>query len=194
MIKWDRVTWYSKLLAIIFFIGVLPLLCFYVGARYGEVKEQAERVETVSFIPKAKVAEGVDTSEWKTYRNEKYGFEFKYPESTTISVSSDGDYISQLRLSDPEESFSASIDFSLAKDGYCNKDSDDISANIGGNIYYSSVYADMGNPHSEDQYGKTFKIVNMTNCYYINVPFSSSIVKSESNMVNKIISTFKFTK
>jgi len=31
-------------------------------------------------------AEEIDTSNWKTYRNEEYGFEFKYPEGWTISA------------------------------------------------------------------------------------------------------------
>lgn len=33
--KWGEVTWYSRLGAIILFIGVVPLLCFYVGMQYG---------------------------------------------------------------------------------------------------------------------------------------------------------------
>ncbi len=37
MIKFNQVTWYSKLLAIIFFIGVLPAWTFYLGKQYGEV-------------------------------------------------------------------------------------------------------------------------------------------------------------
>lgn len=43
MIIWNEVTWYSKLLAIIFFIGVLPVLCFYVGVRYGEVNDHGNQ-------------------------------------------------------------------------------------------------------------------------------------------------------
>jgi len=34
MIKWNEYTWYSKLAAIIFFIGVLPALAFYIGVQY----------------------------------------------------------------------------------------------------------------------------------------------------------------
>jgi hypothetical protein len=33
-IKWDEVTWYSKLGATILFIGVVPTLCFYIGTQY----------------------------------------------------------------------------------------------------------------------------------------------------------------
>ncbi len=34
MIKWNEYTWYSKLAAVIFFIGVLPVLTFYIGTQY----------------------------------------------------------------------------------------------------------------------------------------------------------------
>lgn len=79
MIKWNEVTWYSKFLAILFFIGVLPVLCFYIGKEYGEVKQQVEMVEIATSEPQEKVATGADIAEWKTYQNEEYKFEFKYP-------------------------------------------------------------------------------------------------------------------
>jgi len=41
VIKWNEVTWYSKLLAIIFFIGVLPILCFFIGIEYKSVQQEA---------------------------------------------------------------------------------------------------------------------------------------------------------
>ncbi len=34
MIKFNEVTWYSKLAAVLFFIGVLPILTFYIGVQY----------------------------------------------------------------------------------------------------------------------------------------------------------------
>lgn len=36
-IQWNIVTWYSKLLAVIFFIIILPIWTFYLGMRYEEV-------------------------------------------------------------------------------------------------------------------------------------------------------------
>lgn len=38
MIKFNEVTWYSKLAAVIFFIGVLPILIFYIGIQYEKTK------------------------------------------------------------------------------------------------------------------------------------------------------------
>lgn len=37
MIIFTEVTWYSKLAAVIFFIGFLPVLTFYIGMKYQEV-------------------------------------------------------------------------------------------------------------------------------------------------------------
>jgi hypothetical protein len=42
MIKFNEVTWYSKLAAIIFFIGILPILTFYIGTKFQEAKKITE--------------------------------------------------------------------------------------------------------------------------------------------------------
>ncbi len=42
MIKFNEITWYSKLSAIVFFIGIFPALVFYIGAKYQEVKTMEE--------------------------------------------------------------------------------------------------------------------------------------------------------
>jgi len=53
-IKWNEYTWYSKLLAVIFFILVLPVWTFYMGTRYEESKllnelyQEPENVITTS--------------------------------------------------------------------------------------------------------------------------------------------------
>ena len=39
MIQWNKVTWYSKLLAAILFILVLPAWMFYLGVQWGSVHE-----------------------------------------------------------------------------------------------------------------------------------------------------------
>ncbi len=50
MIKFNEVTWYSKLAAIIFFLGVFPILTFYIGMQYQEVKtlDQSEKSVSIS--------------------------------------------------------------------------------------------------------------------------------------------------
>ena len=40
----------------------------------------------------------IDTSGWKTYRNEEYGFEFKYPEDWTII---NNDFRKNISFNDP---------------------------------------------------------------------------------------------
>lgn len=42
MITWNTVTWYSKLLAVLFFIGVLPAWTFYIGMQYQATKDVVE--------------------------------------------------------------------------------------------------------------------------------------------------------
>ena len=38
-IKWNEVTWYSKLAAIVVLLGMVPTLCFYIGAQYELTKK-----------------------------------------------------------------------------------------------------------------------------------------------------------
>lgn len=37
--KWNQVTWYSRVVSFILFLGVVPVLSFYIGMRYGEFTE-----------------------------------------------------------------------------------------------------------------------------------------------------------
>ena len=48
MIKFNEVTWYSRWAAIIFFIGVLPALAFYIGVQYEKVASENKIVVTKS--------------------------------------------------------------------------------------------------------------------------------------------------
>ncbi len=34
LIKWNQVTWYSRLLALVLFLGVVPMVAFYIGIQY----------------------------------------------------------------------------------------------------------------------------------------------------------------
>lgn len=46
MIVWNKVTWYSKLLALVVFVGVI-VLTFYIGAQYGEVAKISSEIPVV---------------------------------------------------------------------------------------------------------------------------------------------------
>ena len=86
-IEYNKVTWYSKLAAVIVFILVL-ILGFYIGTKYEEVKFQNNSVETFINIPKG---------ESVVYKNTDYGFTLNLPESwkgytvlTSLVVPTDG--------------------------------------------------------------------------------------------------------
>jgi hypothetical protein len=42
MIKWNEYTWYSKMAAIIFFLGIFPMITFYIGMEYEKTNEVLE--------------------------------------------------------------------------------------------------------------------------------------------------------
>jgi hypothetical protein len=44
--RWNKVTWCSKFLSIVFFIAILPIWTFYLGTRYQSV---IETINTISF-------------------------------------------------------------------------------------------------------------------------------------------------
>ena len=58
--KWNEVTWYSRLGAVILFLAIVPMLAFYIGMRYGQLTEisniyNAEPVHTTSQRSTAKL-------------------------------------------------------------------------------------------------------------------------------------------
>jgi hypothetical protein len=69
-IIWNRVTWYSKLLAVIVLAGAVWLGVYF----NNEFKKVREAKSTLS------VAETFN-SDWKNYRNEKYGFGIEFTDS-----------------------------------------------------------------------------------------------------------------
>lgn len=47
MIEWNKVTWYSTSLSLIFFVLVLPALIFYIGFRYKQVTATFEESQEI---------------------------------------------------------------------------------------------------------------------------------------------------
>ncbi len=54
MIKFNEVTWYSKLGAIVLFILVIPVLTFYIGTQYQAVKDITEQIPVITPIDTSK--------------------------------------------------------------------------------------------------------------------------------------------
>ena len=46
MIKFNEVTWYSKLAAVIFLLVIFPMLTFYIGIKYQETRDIPKVLET----------------------------------------------------------------------------------------------------------------------------------------------------
>jgi hypothetical protein len=80
-IKWNEVTWYSKILAAIIFVA-LPFVGFYYGVQYGKI--QAPSVVTPEVVPATVVTAASDyyknPAEWQTdANNTQGGFSIAYP-------------------------------------------------------------------------------------------------------------------
>lgn len=48
MIEWNRVTWYSRIGALVLFLGIVPALAFCIGARYGAVRQQSADLDLIA--------------------------------------------------------------------------------------------------------------------------------------------------
>jgi hypothetical protein len=63
MIKWNEVTWYSRILTIVLFIGFMPALSFYVGTQYQQTVDEVVLEVTVGpviFLPAQALAKSND--------------------------------------------------------------------------------------------------------------------------------------
>lgn len=87
-IKFNKVTWYSKLAAVIFFIAILPIWTFYIGARY----QEAVNLESQIVLDSARnLSQGelVQKLPKLTYQNSKYGWGLTLPSGWRLKENRD---------------------------------------------------------------------------------------------------------
>ncbi len=54
-IRWNEVTWYSRLGAIFLFLGIVPALCFYIGTQYQAVRD-------AEYPPKVELSQSAEST------------------------------------------------------------------------------------------------------------------------------------
>jgi hypothetical protein len=62
MIKWNEVTWYSKLLSLVFFLVVLPIIFVIIAKRYKEVVSTYSDTKTTLESSVEKIKETVESA------------------------------------------------------------------------------------------------------------------------------------
>lgn len=109
MIKFNEVTWYSKLLAAIIILGGFPALAFYIGVEFQKATSIHESIVPPMYVSIPNEPKNTDTNtQWKTYTNETYGFTFSYPTDNIIEETATPTYAySKYRIISayPEQSF-----------------------------------------------------------------------------------------
>ena len=77
--KWNEVTWYSRLCAIILFFGVIPVLAFYLGTEFEKVKNYSYQTVPVVSTLKTTPQEKPENRAWESYINPTHHFSFIFP-------------------------------------------------------------------------------------------------------------------
>lgn len=73
-IEWNKVTRYSRVGSVLLFLVVVAVLVFYIGIQYKKTQILSSQEKITIATPDMKP----NVNQFKTYKNEKYGFEFKY--------------------------------------------------------------------------------------------------------------------
>lgn len=85
-IKWNAVTWYSKVLAVIMFLLVL-LLGFYIGKQYESLKYISSDILKTTFETENKTPVLTESAaKLDTYRNNRLGFSISYPDNWALQL------------------------------------------------------------------------------------------------------------
>ncbi len=209
MIQWHEVTWYSRWGAIILFLVVVPVLCFYIGTQY-ELTQQALSIVPIQSVPEKPVAtttenisypagfsgalSEISTDGWKTYKN-KNGWEIQYPTNWLTADCVDG---SQVQFASHSGSVGcegpSSSNFFIA--GPMSQDQAMYNANkarIAQTINLNGISATRYLDALSGQSGADFSevIVLQHNGQYFTLTFQKYL--EYDLFPEKMISTFKFT-
>jgi hypothetical protein len=103
-VKWNEVTWYSRLIAILVFFGFIPVVSFIVGVQYQAVSQLFTRPVNEVIVVEKKITqqEEEDTTkydllipseylqstledDWSLYADADLQFSFMYPSSWKVS-------------------------------------------------------------------------------------------------------------
>lgn len=83
--RWNERTPYSRLFAIILFVGILPMLSFYLGVEYENTRNTLlSESADFSLLP---AAAHNSRAQWKLYENAEYSFAIAYPPEVTPETS-----------------------------------------------------------------------------------------------------------
>lgn len=82
-IKWNEYTWYSKMAAIILFLGLVPMLAFYIGYQFEVVRYTYEK-GTLGHITYVKRVHTNQKERMLPFENKAYGLSFQYPSSLYV--------------------------------------------------------------------------------------------------------------